>query len=35
MLVATVLTVLLVPVFFRVCQTAGERYFGEGAHPAE
>ena len=31
MLVATFLTVLFVPVFFRVFQAAGERYFGEGA----
>ena len=30
MLVATVLTVLFVPVFFFVFQTLGERYFGEG-----
>ena len=31
MLVATVLTVLIVPVFFRVFQTIGERYFNEGS----
>jgi len=30
MLVATVLTVLFVPVFFRVFQAMGERLFGEG-----
>jgi hypothetical protein len=34
MLVATVLTVIFVPVFFRVFQAAGEHYFGEGADPA-
>ena len=34
MLVATVLTVIFVPVFFRVFQAVGERYFGEGAAPA-
>jgi HAE1 family hydrophobic/amphiphilic exporter-1 len=34
MLVATVLTVVFVPVFFRVFQAAGERYFGEAAEPA-
>jgi hypothetical protein len=33
--VATVLTVLIVPVFFRVFQAVGERYFGEGAAPVE
>ena len=33
MLVATVLTVLIVPVFFRVFQAVGERYFSEGAGP--
>jgi HAE1 family hydrophobic/amphiphilic exporter-1 len=31
MLVATFLTVIFVPVFFRVFQAAGERYFGETA----
>jgi HAE1 family hydrophobic/amphiphilic exporter-1 len=31
MLVATVLTVIFVPVFFRVFQAVGERYFGETA----
>ena len=30
MLVATILTVIFVPVFFRVFQARGERYFGEG-----
>jgi HAE1 family hydrophobic/amphiphilic exporter-1 len=35
MLVATVLTVIFVPVFFLVFQGIGERYFGEvGAEPA-
>jgi HAE1 family hydrophobic/amphiphilic exporter-1 len=34
MLVATVLTVIFVPVFFRVFQAAGEHYFGEAADPA-
>ena len=34
MLVATVLTVIFVPVFFRVFKAAGERYFGEGTDSA-
>jgi HAE1 family hydrophobic/amphiphilic exporter-1 len=34
MLVATFLTVIFVPVFFRVFQAAGERWFGEGRAPA-
>ena len=31
MLLATALMVIFVPVFFRIFQQAGERYFGEGA----
>ena len=33
MLIATILMVVFVPVFFQVFQTLGERYFGEGRAP--
>jgi HAE1 family hydrophobic/amphiphilic exporter-1 len=35
MVAATFLTVTFVPVFFRVFQAAGERFFGEGSHREE
>ena len=35
MLVATVATVIFVPVFFQAFQGLGERYFSEGARTAE
>ena len=35
MLMATVLTIVFVPVFFRVFQDAGERYFGERSETAK
>jgi len=35
MLAATFLTVTFVPVFFRVFQAGGERFFGEGSHSGQ